>query len=887
MKNVLLRSQARGDSIIVPPDTGRLLIGLAIAIGGPLLITPITTRVEAFARFPNLPFLLVVVIATLFGRLLAAGIATFLSVLLLDRYFLAPIGGYTARTGSDLWAIGIFILVATVVGQLVVRLDRAASAEVRERDRLAFLAQAGDAISGSLDVDTTLKKLADVLVPALADWFSVDLREDGEIHNALVVHSDPAKVELARELQHQFPSDPDAPNGVPRVIRTGEPELTESISDETLSALITDPNLLATTRGLGLRCAMVVPLIARDRTLGALTLIGAETHERYGESDLQLAEEIADRAALAIDTARLFAAESEARAEAMAESHRNEILKDVTAAFGLATTVDDVMTAMLDTGIRVAGAVAGTVGLVTERQQVRLVGLSGYEPDDHPYWHSFDLGDSLPMAEAIRERRPIVLSTTEDRDRRYPLLKGRGEQRDHALVCLPLLLGEEAIGGFSASYPPDSIFGEDDLAFLRALGEQCAQAIDRAQSVERERMTRSRFDALASASRALARTLDYDETALTVVRLAVQHLGGRAMLLGREGDAVSVLAEAEEGGARMVVGEPGEPDDVPPEVEAAIEEGLEEGRPRFIPAGSENDPAAAWPDLVLPLGIAGSTFGAIVIREPRYDFRSKQEFEFAREIARRMARATENARLYRERDYVARTLQQSLLPPTLPDVPGVDIETLFLPAIRGYEVGGDFYDVFETPSGRWAAVIGDVCGKGVEAAALTGLARHTLRAISDVDRPSQALAALNGALLRERLDGRFCTVAYVLIEPQPEGGARLWLASGGHPLPQRIATDGGMERVGEHGTLLGVIEKPRLDDVEITLGPGETLIAFTDGILGKHEALGDVPQDLIDVLRSEPLSSAAVVRERIQRYVHDVISDGQNDDIAVLVLRAR
>ena len=145
-------------------------------------------------------------------------------------------------------------------------------------------------------------------------------------------------------------------------------------------------------RGLGLRCAMVVPLTARDRTFGALTLIGAETHERYGPNDLRVAEEIADRAALAIDTARLFAAESEARAAATEEARRNEVLKDITAAFGLATTVDDVMKAMLDKGIRMSGAVAGTVGLVTEHRQVELVGMSGYEPDDHPYWRSFDLG---------------------------------------------------------------------------------------------------------------------------------------------------------------------------------------------------------------------------------------------------------------------------------------------------------------------------------------------------------------------------------------------------------------------------------------------------------------------------------------------------------------
>jgi len=96
-----------------------------------------------------------------------------------------------------------------------------------------------------------------------------------------------------------------------------------------------------------------------------------------------------------------------------------------------------------------------------------------------------------------------------------------------------------------------------------------------------------------------------------------------------------------------------------------------------------------------------------------------------------------------------------------------------------------------------------------------------------------------------------------------------------------------MEHVGQHGTLLGVTQDPVLVDVEIDLEPGETLIAFTDGILRKHEALGDVPEELIEVLQSEPLASAASVRERVQRYVHDVISDGQADDIAVIVLRAQ
>src|SRR5204863_2544525 len=212
----------------------------------PIVLIPVTSHVPAFERFPALPFLLVAVIATLFGRLLPAAVATFVSVLLLDRYFLVPAGEAASRTGSDLWAIAIYIVVTTVVAQLVVRLDRAARAEVRERDRLAFLARAGDAISGSLDVDVALKQLADVLVPALADWFSVELLEDGAIVNALVAHPDPTKVELAKRLQEQVPADLDAPTGPAHVIRTGGSELTETITDEMLTGAIEDRELLAT-----------------------------------------------------------------------------------------------------------------------------------------------------------------------------------------------------------------------------------------------------------------------------------------------------------------------------------------------------------------------------------------------------------------------------------------------------------------------------------------------------------------------------------------------------------------------------------------------------------------------------------------------------------------
>jgi serine phosphatase RsbU (regulator of sigma subunit) len=748
-----------------------------------------------------------------------------------------------------------------------------------ELDRLGLLRHAGDALSVALDIDEALGRLAEVIVPTLADWFSVDLVEDGAITNVLVMHPDPGRVELARELQRRFPSDPDAPSGSPHVIRTGEPELTESITDDMLLALIDDPDLLRTIRELGLRCAMVVPLTARGRTIGSITMIGAETHERYGAFDLRLAEEIADRAALAIDTARLFAAENEARLAALDEAHRNEILKDSTAAFGDAASLDEVVSAMLEQGIRRSGATGGAVGILEDEDRVVLAGLTGYEPQDEPYWHEFRLDDPLPMSDAIRDRRVVVLSTTPERDARYPAIAGRGEQRDHALVCVPLVLGGGVIGGFSASYPPGMAFGDSDLSLLLSIGEQCAQAIDRARARQASLAARARLDAVAAASKALAQTLDVDVTVATVKRLAAEHLGSSITLL-RFGRGGAVTVEKEEPAV------PPAEDTIPDldEIVGLVSEARERGRPYAVaPRPGASDPSKDR-ILVLPLEIAGRVAGAVVVGEPTIDLDDVQDLSFAAEIARRMTRALENARLYRDRDEVAKTLQAALLPPTLPDVPGLEVETLFVPAERGM-IGGDFFDVFPTKDGRWAALVGDVCGKGIEAATLTAMARHTLRALANVRRPSEALAALNDALLREDLDGRFCTVALALIDPQTDGGPRIvTVSSGGHPLPQHLSSDGVARRVGEHGTLLGIVEDVTLTDAVVPLEAGEALVMFTDGLIAKRETSGDQPDRLLTRLRGRRWPSAAEIREHVRGYIEELGAD-RYDDIAVLVLR--
>jgi signal transduction histidine kinase/PAS domain-containing protein len=189
----------------------------------------------------------------------------------------------------------------------------------RAEESARYLARASEALSASLDYETTLKELAQIVVPEFADWCGVDIvGEDGKVKQLAVAHADPDKVRWAYELNKRYPPDPDSPTGVYHVLRTGSPELYTEIPDEMLEALARDDEHRRIIQEVGIKSAIVVPLIAHGRTLGALTLVTSESGRRYGKADLEFAMELARRAALAVDNARLHRAESEARRAAEA-----------------------------------------------------------------------------------------------------------------------------------------------------------------------------------------------------------------------------------------------------------------------------------------------------------------------------------------------------------------------------------------------------------------------------------------------------------------------------------------------------------------------------------------------------------------------------------------
>lgn len=265
-----------------------------------------------------------------------------------------------------------------------------------------------------------------------------------------------------------------------------------------------------------------------------------------------------------------------------------------------------------------------------------------------------------------------------------------------------------------------------------------------------------------------------------------------------------------------------------------------------------------------------------------------EDLGFAKELADRAAIAVDNARLYGERSYVASTLQQALLPENLPDVPGVELAARYCAAGEGNEVGGDFYDIYRAGESTWAVAIGDVRGKGPRAAAVTALTRYTLRAASLSETvPSKILATLNEAMLRQRSDDRFCTVAYAAIQ-ETDTGVNMKLGVGGHPLPLLLRNDGTVERAGMPGTVIGLVDDPDIVDVELDLDPGESLVFFTDGVPEARSPAGLFGEERLMELVSRCAGlDAAELAERIEQEVLEFQAHANSDDLAILVLRVR
>ena len=740
------------------------------------------------------------------------------------------------------------LTVCVAISVIAVLAARTRERTHRDRARFAVLAATGEIADGTRSLDDTVARLNELLVPTVADICIVDAVSAGEIRRLAVRAAGPHGDETAAAFAGRRPLDADDPR-LPQ-----QPFLAERVSDDLLRDLADDEREIERLRATQISSAISVPLRARGRRLGALTLlVTAQSQRRYSGEDLSFATVLAGRAALALDNAGLFAELETIEAQ----------LTAVLSTLAEAVTVQHTGGALIyanEAAARMLGYDSAQELLATPVDQI-VSTFESTKEDGSPLQVEDLPGRKLLSGEAAPE--PLVVRAVDRRTGRvdWRVTKASG------------------------------VYGSDgELKLVVNVIEDITE-VKRAELAQR---------LLARAGELLASSLDYERTLQQVAELAVPDLADwctvsipdphgyvravavahvdpeKVALARRIGERYPTRIEAATGTAQLLRdGRTQLVNDIPPEMLAVVaqdEQHLELLTAVGLQAG-----------LSVPMTAGGKIIGALSLISAESGRRfTDPEVTLAEELARRAGTAVENARLYTERSNIARTLQTSLLPRSLPQMPGWKAATLYRPAGDENWVGGDFYDAIEIDGG-WLALVGDVVGRGAPAAALTGMARYTLRtAATLLDDPLDAVRTLNEALLA-RSDMSLCSVAAVLLCDGDAGTATAKIVCAGHPLPL-LVRDGHVQPVGRYAPMLGAYPIDDWPSTEVDLEPGDVVALFTDGVfdaVGENERFGE--ERLAQTLAGAVDADDAVAR--IDAALSAFAVGEQADDTAVLAVQ--
>ncbi|MGH3367179.1 MAG: SpoIIE family protein phosphatase [Nocardioidaceae bacterium] len=462
------------------------------------------------------------------------------------------------------------------------------------------------------------------------------------------------------------------------------------------------------------------------------------------------------------------------------------------------------------------------------------------------------------------------------------------------LVTTPLIVGDRVVGKIGVAFREMRTPTEGDAAKLRASVERFSLAIESARLNETERARRGRVSFLAEASDLLAGVLDPEMVASLTTQLVVPRLADwcAVYLEGqRPTERRSYVWHARETQIdplrRLLARVP------PPLLEHSSRpqpwQSLGEMVAKLAASGDAADDVtfAAGPAVRMTLHVRGRAIGTLAVGcNAGHEFRTGA-LDTLDDLSRRAAAALDNARLYRDRSQISQTLQRSMLPSALPAIPNMEVGLAYEAAGEGLVTGGDFYDLFAIDEDHWGFVVGDVCGKGADAAAVAGLARHSLRVLArEYHTVPTVLQRLNETILAEGDSARFVTLVYGELDPAPDGGMLVTFAAAGHPLPLLVTDDRQLRSVGRTQPLLGVLPEVDFHIDLLHIRPGEHLVCTTDGVTDRRvdgRTLGD--QGLHELLRRTSTLPAPAVASRLRRAVLDFGAEPLQDDIAVLVLQ--
>jgi len=739
-------------------------------------------------------------------------------------------GGYNHNYGTADYVVRIAVVLAGgAFAILGARALRRLGADQRRFALLRGAAEIADAVS---TVDDVVARVGDLLVPALADVCVIDVLRDGRVERLAIVG---ATGDQQAGLRRRGPP-------ALETVQAAQPLLAERIDEQHLRRYARDEGDLAFLRGFAGRSHINVPLRSRGRTIGTLALLA--TTRTYRRADLDLAVLVAGRVGLALDNAGLFA-------------ELGALQRRLTTA--LETLAEAVVIQDADGAVIYAnGAARDAFGALMQEGSTQPI-LDAYDLRDE---HGAPLPvDAFPGRRALHgdeAPEPLLLRMTE---------RATGEERWRLIKASNVPVRE----------------GEPRLA---------VNVVEDVTDVKRAELGQ-RF--LAEAGAVLASAPDYEATLARVAELAVPRLADWCAVSLPDGDWLRTVALAHVDPAKRELAQDYQRrHPTPTSAAQGSAQVLRDGTSQLVGPVTDELLAAAVPDperhttvaalglrwaMLVPMRTAGRTIGVIALASSESGRRfTAADLELAEELGRRAGAAVEAARAHQERAHIAAALQRGLLPDALPEIPGVRLASLYRPAGEQNLVGGDFYDAFPTASG-WMLLVGDVTGRGAEAAALTGQARHTLRTAGTLlGDPEATLEQLNHALA-VRAELTPCTVVLLRLEPAARAVS---VVCAGHPQPLLIR-DGAVRPVGRFGPMLGAWTDSRWHPERVELRSGDVLVAFSDGVtdtVGANGRFGD--ERLLAAL--EGVADAAGAVAAIDAALSRFQRGPQADDTAVLAL---
>jgi len=642
------------------------------------------------------------------------------------------------------------------------------------------------------------------------------------------------------------------------------------------------------------RSAVFVPLIAGDEVIGTMA-IQSYTPAAFSEDDLRLLSVMGNEAAMAIEKARLYAAQQE-------EAWATTVLLQVAEATSRLSNLDDVLT----TVVRLIPMLVGVdrCGLLLWDKNVQVFlpaqayGLT-HEQEITFSTLRFAPGDALALDEVRLTKSPRVLSGDELASSMPPTMIEAFDIRN--LLILPLLARGQVVGVMLVDYIEGSArFTERKVTMISGIANQAAIAIENAQFYAAQQEEAYVSTALLQVAEAVGSITDLDDILSTVVRITPILVGVKRCTIFLWDSDKGVFFPAQEYGLSENQKEwfwNSRPDPDAPLMQEVLA-----GRPAVsVPDSTDNrwlltgvtPVPGTLSILALPLSAKGKVLGAMLV-----DYVGAPE-HFAERwmniltgIANQTAIAIENTRLYRqeaeqerlERELeVAREIQASFLPKHCPSLPGWELDAYWQAA---RQVGGDFYDFFPLPDDRLGLVVADVADKGVPAALFMALSRTLVRVTThDGRRPAKALQRANELIIADAHSDLFVTVFYAILDPQT---GTLTYTSGGHNPPLLIRRNGQVESLRARGIVLGIVEYIELEEKCVTLEPGDVLVLYTDGVTDAINAdeeefgLTRLTEVIQRTRKQSPSDIIAAINSEVMAFVGNT---PQFDDFTLAVLK--